>query len=280
MDETKAALFKRALEAKKVKRFPRPRKILHPTMLEREYEKELTRFIAKAIDLVDKLLVPKLASLARDVAKERGVKLDAYSDDVANIMASVNLEFEKEYSKKDIEALARKTGKSVDYWNERQVSNSLKSVVSFDVFGKERWLDSRLTAFAAENANLITSLKGDFFQDVQGKALRALGDGTRWENIADEIRDSYGVSQSRANLIARDQVGKLQSQLTQLRQRDIGVEKYIWRTAGDGRVRESHQANANEEFEWTKPPPTGHPGEDYQCRCYAEPVLTKILSET
>lgn len=279
MDETKAALFKRALAAKKLKRLPRPRKIIYPSKLEREYEKELEKLITRAHKLVDAFLLPKLETLVRGVAKERGVKLDAYSDDVANIMASIGVEFERDYTKKEIEALARKTGKDVDYWNERQIAGSLKPVVSFDVFGKEPWLDSEMSAFAAENVNLISSLSGDFFQDVQDKTLRAIGEGQRWEDIADEIKESYGVSQSRANLIARDQVGKLQGQLTQLRQEDIGISKYIWRTAGDGRVRESHRDNANKIFAWSDPPATGNPGEDYQCRCYGEPYLGDILSE-
>ena len=42
---------------------------------------------------------------------------------------------------------------------------------------------------------------------------------------------------------------------------------YIWRTRGDGRVRASHAANNGRIFSWDNPPPMGHPGEDYNCRC-------------
>lgn len=47
---------------------------------------------------------------------------------------------------------------------------------------------------------------------------------------------------------------------------------YVWRTRGDGRVRPSHAANNGKIFAWNNPPPTGHPGEDYGCRCIAETV--------
>lgn len=47
---------------------------------------------------------------------------------------------------------------------------------------------------------------------------------------------------------------------------------YIWHTAGDDRVRESHAANAGKVFAWAHPPGTGNPGEDFNCRCWAEPV--------
>ncbi len=49
---------------------------------------------------------------------------------------------------------------------------------------------------------------------------------------------------------------------------------YIWRTQRDGRVRPSHQENDGKIFAWDEPPPTGHPGEDYGCRCWAEPYTS------
>ena len=48
--------------------------------------------------------------------------------------------------------------------------------------------------------------------------------------------------------------------------------RYIWRTQDDDKVRSSHAINDNKIFDWDNPPPTGHPGEDYGCRCWAEPL--------
>ncbi|MFZ4125704.1 MAG: phage minor head protein [Rickettsiales bacterium] len=47
---------------------------------------------------------------------------------------------------------------------------------------------------------------------------------------------------------------------------------YIWRTEGDEKVRASHAINNGLIFSRENPPSTGHPGEDYNCRCWAEPV--------
>lgn len=46
---------------------------------------------------------------------------------------------------------------------------------------------------------------------------------------------------------------------------------YIWHTRGDDKVRPSHAANNGRIFAWNDPPATGHPGEAYGCRCWAEP---------
>ncbi|MGC6471407.1 MAG: phage minor head protein [Parvibaculales bacterium] len=51
---------------------------------------------------------------------------------------------------------------------------------------------------------------------------------------------------------------------------------YIWRTRRDSRVRPSHAENDGKVFAWNNPPPTGHPGEDYGCRCIAEPYYGDI----
>jgi SPP1 gp7 family putative phage head morphogenesis protein len=46
---------------------------------------------------------------------------------------------------------------------------------------------------------------------------------------------------------------------------------YIWRTLQDEKVRPEHAANNGKIFAWDTPPETGHPGEDFGCRCWAEP---------
>jgi hypothetical protein len=46
---------------------------------------------------------------------------------------------------------------------------------------------------------------------------------------------------------------------------------YIWRTKKDDKVRSAHAEREGEIFNWHVPPTGGHPGEDYNCRCWAEP---------
>jgi Phage Mu protein F like protein len=51
---------------------------------------------------------------------------------------------------------------------------------------------------------------------------------------------------------------------------------YIWRTQGDDKVRSSHAANEGKIFAWDNPPDTGNPGEDFGCRCWAEPYYSAV----
>ena len=45
---------------------------------------------------------------------------------------------------------------------------------------------------------------------------------------------------------------------------------YTWRTVQDSKVRSSHADREGKVFSWTDPPDGGHPGEAYNCRCWAE----------
>lgn len=100
--------------------------------------------------------------------------------------------------------------------------------------------------------------------------------GQSVEEIAARLLDRGGVSESRARLIARDQTLKLNGAITQTRQENAGIARYTWSTSLDERVREEHAALEGQEFEWTSPPAVGHPGEDFQCRCVAIPIIDDI----
>lgn len=47
---------------------------------------------------------------------------------------------------------------------------------------------------------------------------------------------------------------------------------YIWRTKQDSKVRWDHAVREGKMFSWDNPPKGGHPGQAYECRCWAQPV--------
>jgi SPP1 gp7 family putative phage head morphogenesis protein len=95
--------------------------------------------------------------------------------------------------------------------------------------------------------------------------------------MAEEIGRRFEVSESRAALIARDQVGKFYGALNAARQQDVGITHFLWRTANDERVRPEHIELNGERFAWSKPPAEGMPGQPINCRCYADPDVGALL---
>lgn len=133
-------------------------------------------------------------------------------------------------------------------------------------------------ALLNEQVTLIKSLPLEAAQRVHELTIKGLEDSTRASEIAKEIGRSGEVAASRANLIARTEVARTASTLTQSRAEHVGSIGYIWRTAGDSDVRHSHKEMNGKFVRWDSPPTlsdgtTTHAGQIYNCRCYPEPVL-------
>jgi SPP1 gp7 family putative phage head morphogenesis protein len=129
-----------------------------------------------------------------------------------------------------------------------------------------------------EQVTLIKSLPIQAGERAQKLALEAAIDGSRADVVKRELLNTTKVTESRAMLIARTEVAKSNATINRARALSIGSDQYIWRTMGDADVRESHAEVDGEVFNWNNPPTlsdgeTTHPGEIYNCRCYAEPVL-------
>lgn len=134
--------------------------------------------------------------------------------------------------------------------------------------------DGLIETWVADNVSLITSLGSDVLDEVEALVLNAATGGQPTLSLLDDIQARFGVSYSRASLIARDQTAKLSSQITQARHTAYGIEEYQWSTSGDARVRQKHASLDGRIFTWAEGAPGGiHPGTDFQCRCVARPVL-------
>lgn len=130
-----------------------------------------------------------------------------------------------------------------------------------------------------DQVNLISSLPTDAAQRVQHVVQEGMTKGTRSTEIAKDLLKTGHITASRAKLIARTEVSKASVALTQARAQAIGSEGYIWRTVGDGDVRDTHRKMEGKYVPWTHPPKTDpglapyHAGSGPNCRCYPEPVL-------
>ena len=183
------------------------------------------------------------------------------------------------------EEMALQVAHKASKWNLRATSRVLQRKYGIIFYDKEPWLKDMLRIFATNNSQLIKSNNLEFINKTQETVYRGLNAGTRHEIIRKELfaqskrelgRNSvFRNAQHRATVIARDQVNKINGDLTHLRQERVGVKKFIWRTAGDSRVRAKHKAFNGNEYTWKGGADnTGLlPGQDIMCRCYAEPVL-------
>lgn len=129
---------------------------------------------------------------------------------------------------------------------------------------------------------LIKSIPLEAAKRVHDWTLTGIEEATRSREVAAEILRSNEVAASRATLIARTEVARTASKLTESRARYVGSDGYIWRTSGDSDVRESHRQMNGKFVRWDENGGEGahltdgttcHAGQIYNCRCYPEPVI-------
>lgn len=275
--------FIRAIQRKKAIRrvLPRPPRQPFPEGQEREYIRDLRKYAAKLQEIARERLIPRLPQLEREANRRRpsGMeRADAWDDTYQAILQFLKADMSRAYSDAEIASIARRVGVSVADFTRQAAERKYQRVLGIDVFFNEPWLANQMSGFVFQNVNLIKTIDDRFYNRVTNIVASGFNAGRRWEEISEDIVASFDVSNTEADRIARDQISKLNGQLEMLRQTELGITKYTWRTSRDERVRESHREHEGETFDWDDPPAeTGHPGEDINCRCYPEPVIESAL---
>ena len=133
----------------------------------------------------------------------------------------------------------------------------------------------------SDNLNLY--IKGWTLESIQRLRDRVLVNtfkGNRAQNLVGILEHDFGMSENKAKFLARQETALLMSQFREERFKSAGVQKYRWSTSGDSRVRERHKELNGHVFTWDNPPiidelgHRGHPGQDYNCRCIAIPLVS------
>ena len=177
--------------------------------------------------------------------------------------------------------LERVAKKNKTAWGNRskEIHAAMQSTVAKTMVGR------RAALLMQEQVDLIKSIPLRAAERAQKLALEAVYNGTRADEIAQELMRSTKVSESDAERIARTEVARSNSVITQTRAQAAGSLQYVWRNSGDAAVRESHKIYHGKKldgmvFSWNNPPTlddgtTGHPGTFPNCRCYPEPFFPK-----
>lgn len=263
-----------ALMKNKRKKLPKPPIPPKPINQEKLYARMLIEIVNLIEIAVKGFLLPALPSLTNQANKFKPIT-DDFTDDLDIQMKLITAFLE---SRIDNEELASQMAGHINNFQSTWFNKMFKRVLGIDVFVNQPWLRDQLTAWTATNTDLIKNLKDKALHDIKFQVQNGFTQGLRHEEIAKNIMERVDVTKSRAKLIARDQTSKLNSQLNQLKQQQVGITHYTWQTAMDERVRPTHAIKQGNVYSWDNPPAdTGNPGDDINCRCIALPVFDEKL---
>jgi SPP1 gp7 family putative phage head morphogenesis protein len=288
------------LRPRRVSRVPRQ---AYPKAIEIEYAKAIRSVLAR-VRVAFAELLEAMPALLESARRERGdsVRADAGEGKRARELAeAAQRKVRESLNNKDLDDLAEEFARRTSSFQRVQLNNQTRAVLGADVFVNDAPLRNVVDNFAAENVALIKGAAEQAASDVAAVVTRAVAtvaNGGTVDDLAKDIEARFGYSEKRAKAIARDQIGKLNGQITASRHKALGVKRFRWRTAGDERVRGApggkypkaepshyHLEESGEIFEYDNPPVSGVngerslPGVPIFCRCYPEPVFDDLLNE-
>lgn len=264
----------------------------YPSSAEREFSRMTDAYMKMLHESLKKHL-PEMMSAYKK--QRRGdSRFDDANDldkDIRREFMEISKELEQKINDFGIEKFMEKIASNTQRTSLREWKKVVHETLGIDLlddYYNGDFYAEQLRRWVDDNVLKIKSIHGTTLNDMHDIILEGYLKGEPIRDIQKEIQEKYNVTKHQARMIARDQISTLNSQITQLQQKDAGCNRYRWSTSKDSRVRDCHRELDNKIISWDEPPEmwyktkskgivyTGrrcHPGEDYCCRCVAIPVF-------
>jgi len=259
-----------------------------PVSQQREYLRLLTGLVRGMQADARKVLVPQVGAIKRE--REAELRGDGWIEDLAYLIAELEVMADgrmesvfdrlptmftatSKFNDRQFRLVVKGgTGLEIPATTGASGLPAIQRALGIDVYRAEPYLEPLRNAWVSRNIDLIKTLPAKLHPELTGIIDRGVANGLSVKQMQDQLIDRYSVTESRAKLIAQDQILKANSELTRHRMESVGVDEYIWRTMNDSRVRPEHTEREGERFKWSDPPDGGHPGMAVRCRCRAEAI--------
>ena len=187
----------------------------------------------------------------------------------------------KQFDDERLEAVSRQVLSKLDKKQRAEFYARVAKVVGVDVqslIAKEA-MKASTNALMLETAQWIKTLRDETLDKFTNNTLFAMTQGESLDTIVSQFDSVVSERKNHARFLARNQVQNYNSITTKIRAQNLGITKAIWRTAGDERVRHSHEDRDGKEFDLSEGLYSfvdGKyllPGVDFNCRCDQEMII-------
>jgi SPP1 gp7 family putative phage head morphogenesis protein len=170
--------------------------------------------------------------------------------------------------------------KRLDKVLENNVPSARRAALAIDAEFTPKIKEKIANDYAANLEYYVTDFSAKETEKLRQLVEENFAKGARADDLKKIIVQRFGVSERKADFLAKQETSLLTSTYTFARYQDIGIDKYQWSTSHDARVRHDHRILDGKIFKFSKPPivdvATGrraNPGEDFNCRCVAIPII-------
>lgn len=253
--------------------YKRPKKaqaVVFPENISDKYSAKIQSFFQETIDNVN--------TIFNDFAKN---KFDADTDkDTLKMLKSIEKEINQvDFTILQAEQLALPFADQIKKDNDRQYSASMQSAAGINVIFPEETFKPIISSWIKENSELIVTIEGDLKKKAQEIVNQYVSSGMSPAELTDQIEKLTNLPKWKAERIARTETNKFFSQLSETKTKELGINRYIWQSAGDSAVRDQHQKNNGKVFSYETGDENGsNPGSEINCRCIAIPYFQDLFS--
>jgi SPP1 gp7 family putative phage head morphogenesis protein len=264
-------LIAKQVRLKKVKQF---KSVVLPNTLAVSYVSDLLRIVRYHQNLVEKFLLSVLY-------KELAVN-DSYTYDspIGSAFKSVYKHSVDYMDAIDPYAIASRSVNKANTFNRNLWVRNVNSALGINIKGllKDESINKVMSNRIQKNVELIKSIPTQYLDKVRTSIDEMISSKKTFDSLQRRIYDIGQSTENRSYIIARDQVLKLNSQLTAVRNQEIGFLRFQWQTVGDEAVRPSHRAVNGRVYRYDSPPIIDGekvlPGEAILCRCIGDPIFS------
>ena len=278
---------------------------VYPRAIEAKYKTKLSSYFQPLIDYVNKFLEENEDALLRGDSMQ--LKLDVLPGGTFRRMItslegwlSVYMPTVPELKEGQNNVILmglNQTAEQLKEHEDKQFQKQLQNGIGVSFQTNAPWWPNTKATWAGNNYNLIVSNARNYVTQINTLCEQGVVNGWSVKQLQEEIKKATGkLTDKKCRLLARDQIGKLQGQVSEAQMEEVGLEMYVWDTSGDERVRPSHKPmdgllcrwdnatvySKDNGKTWIDRPANAvklHPGQDIQCRCVALAYIPELLSE-
>lgn len=260
-----------------------PQKLIKGVRSPRGHEDELAEMTTYMVEQIAKKFKNQaILGLQQGTVKKFADKqVGNYASVFTGLAKDVSKKSVKQFDNKRIKAFVGKTLEKVNKRSqktfygraEKDLGISQKKLI------QKEGLKPTTNALITETEMWVKKLRDETIQYFTANTLRAMTMGKSVDAILSEFDDMVEKRKNNAKFLAQNQIQNFNSLTTNIRAKNLGVTKAVWRTTGDEKVRPSHADRDGKTFDLAEGCYSSIDGEYLlpavapNCRCYCDYVL-------
>lgn len=247
------------------------------------YPKAIERKFSEAMVYMVNLMGQLYRSQVLEALPQSTVKQfsDNYAQDYLAMAYEVTDKIRARFDDERIEQLANKYLKQADTASKQQLYKAIGDKIGIDYrqLIAEESLTDDYNALVLETSQWAKKLRDDTLEFFTANSLRVMTQGATMEQVMSEFDETASKRKDHAKFVARNQIANFNSMMSKVRAQNLGIEKAVWVTAGDERVRPCHRDRNGTEFDLKEGCFSKcdgkylQAGTDFQCRCTVNYIL-------